>query len=124
MGRINPNNTVCNIPESRGYHEFEKQPSFKVDSIRFVGKSNQYDTIASERNIVFKENVSYPIQSGIMKIIVESIKQSWKPKPNSNIHSWRSDVDYSHNSNFMPIWEVFCEEQPLFYELADFLKAD
>lgn len=123
MNRINPNNKKYDeIPSSSMGGEFDHEPTFTVGSCRYVGEVNRYDKIASNRDIRWVDIALYPIYSGKKKITVEKIVKSWRPKKGSGINSWYSNHDYSDNPNYEPYWEVDCQEENLFYELADFLE--
>jgi hypothetical protein len=124
MNRINPNNKKYDeIPTTIGSTEFDHEPTFKINSQRFVGEANRYDIIAKERDIRWTENTLFSIPSGITKYKVSEIVKGWRPKEGSGICSWRCDKDYSDNPKFEPRWTVYCEQENLFYELADFLET-
>lgn len=123
MSRINPNNKKHDeIPSSLMSDEFDHEPTFMVGNCRYIGEANRYDEIASNRGIRWVEIALYPIYSGKKKIIVKEIVKSWRPKKGSGINSWYSNYDYSDDSRYEPYWEVYCQEENLFYELADFLE--
>lgn len=108
--------------DSDGWYHFNKKPDLKIGTRIRVGTGNKYQKIADNLGIKFSDNPIILIPSGLKDLIVTEIKEFWKPKEGSKIHSWFSNVDYSDNPNFVKYWRVSCDEEELFYELADFLE--
>jgi hypothetical protein len=111
------------ITENDLLRKYESEPKFKVGFTLLAGDANVYDFLAWDMNIKWKDNPLIPIPSGKRKLVVTSIEKEWEPRKGSNICSWSSNIDYSNDPDFEPIWRVSYDEIDLCYELADFLNA-
>lgn len=114
------------IPQSGGYHDHDVKPTFKVGDYIIIGEDNQYDRIAEKLSkflvFCYVENPIVPVPSSHKKITVVNIEERWRPKKGLGINSWLTHGDYSKNPSFEKFLEVECDEENLFYELADFLE--
>jgi hypothetical protein len=118
------------IPEEKDVWdiEFKNVPSLDEGDYRTIGSANEYDRVSSYYGICAKTKdlcnlKSILLLSGYYRRYVTTVTRRFRPKKGTGITSWISYGEYSSDDRFESYWEVRFEDQPLWYELDEFLSS-